>query len=84
MKAGTIAVPSRNRGSHAAARASGVKASAESASADQMSVYPRSASSARPAAWVCSGPGSGTVMPGRTGTVTGDLLLRGHQAGAVT
>ena len=36
--AGTIAVPSRSRGSHAAAIASGVKASAPSASADQMSV----------------------------------------------
>ena len=44
--AGTMAVPRRRRGSHAAARASGVKASAPSASADQMSVYPRSASSA--------------------------------------
>ena len=36
--AGTMAVPSRSRGSHAAARASGVNASAPSDSADQMSV----------------------------------------------
>jgi len=36
--AGTIAVPSRNRGSHAAAIARGVNASEPSASADQMSV----------------------------------------------
>ena len=36
--AGTIAVPSRKRGSHAAAIASGVKASAPSDSADQISV----------------------------------------------
>ena len=38
VKAGTMAVPSRSRGSHAAARARGVKASAPSASDDQMSV----------------------------------------------
>ena len=38
VNAGTIAVPSRSRGSHAAASASGVKASAPSDSADQMSV----------------------------------------------
>jgi hypothetical protein len=37
VKAGTMAVPSRRRGSHAAAMASGVNASAPSASADQMS-----------------------------------------------
>ena len=36
--AGTIAVPKRRRGSHAAAIASGVNASAPSASADQISV----------------------------------------------
>ena len=38
VNAGTIAVPSRSRGSHADASASGVNASAPSASADQMSV----------------------------------------------
>ena len=41
--AGTIAVPNRKRGSHAAANASGVKASAPSVSADQISLYPQSA-----------------------------------------
>ena len=38
VNAGTIAVPRRSRGSHAAARASGVNASAPSASADHTSV----------------------------------------------
>ena len=38
VKAGTIAVPSRRRGSHAAASTSGVNASAPSASADHTSV----------------------------------------------
>ena len=38
VNAGTIAVPRRSRGSHAAASASGVNASAPSASADQTSV----------------------------------------------
>ena len=38
VKAGTIAVPRRRRGSHAAASASGVNPSAPSDSADQMSV----------------------------------------------
>ena len=43
--AGMIAVPRRNRGSHAAAIANGVKPSAPSDSADQMSEYPMSANS---------------------------------------
>ena len=43
--AGTMAVPRRKRGSHAAASDNGVNASAPSASADQISVYPISASS---------------------------------------
>ena len=38
VNAGTMAVPKRRRGSHAAAMASGVNASAPSASADQISV----------------------------------------------
>ena len=38
VNAGTMAVPSRSRGSHAAASASGVKASGPSDSADQTSV----------------------------------------------
>ena len=38
VNAGTMAVPRRRRGSQAAARASGVKASAPSASADHTSV----------------------------------------------
>jgi len=38
VKAGMMAVPKRRRGSHAAASASGVKPSAPSDSADQMSL----------------------------------------------
>ena len=51
--AGTIAVPSRRRGSQAAASANGVNASAPSVSADQMSLYPQSANCAYFSLWSC-------------------------------
>ena len=51
--AGMIAVPRRNRGSHAAAIANGVKPSAPSDSADQMSEYPMSANSVNRSRCVC-------------------------------
>src|SRR4029079_6154865 len=56
-----------------------------------MSVQPRSASSASLAWWECNGPGSGTVMPGRTGSaMTADTMqiafgrARGDATGRVS
>ena len=61
--AGTIAVPNRSLGSHAAASARGVNASAPSVSADQISLKPQSASCASLSRCACKCPGSGTVIP---------------------
>jgi len=66
VNAGMIAVRSRSSGAHAAASARGVNPSAPSASADQMSVYPRSTSSRYHSRCSCSGtPPNGTVIPHR-------------------
>ena len=46
-----------------------------------MSVYPRSASSASFSRWVCSGPGSGTVIPGRIGRLIGRCSPRWRRCG---
>ena len=59
-----MAQPSRSDGAHTDASASGVKASAPSASDDHTSVYPRSTSSSIHSRWACSGtPPNGMVMP---------------------
>ena len=64
VKAGTMAVPSRSDGVHAAASASGVNASAPPDSADHRSVYPSAAISSNHSRCACSGtPSNGTVMP---------------------
>ena len=62
--AGMMAVPTRAAGAQRAARISGVKPSAPPDSADQKSVYPRSASSLIQSSCSSRGtPSNGTVIP---------------------
>ena len=64
VNAGTMAHPSRRDGAHTEASASGVKASAPSASDYHTSVYPRSTSSSIHSRCAWSGtPPNGMVMP---------------------
>ena len=64
VNTGTMAVPSRIDGAHCDVRASGVKASVPSVSADHASVYPAAASSSIHSRWSCNGTRStGMVMP---------------------